>query len=551
MEVPMFESLLERLTGTGVKELTDADRASLAEALTDDTRAIDATQFNELMLLANKDRVEKAFFHFFFVVDKGQTCSVGNLLRGVERFQLFALLRFGNFIYAFRMLSKCKSKRELRKLIGGPARNPERLEAAILDRPHKILRVTAIPRERTYLVGYLSTREITADREGARWLADNCDANDASGAALLEAIARAPITQNQRELMVQSVSRIAALFAAGKGPSVPDALKLASGQLEELWNALTSVQATGKMNTDVYLTWDHMDIYFATSMRKPWEYEDLHGFVDTLMRNESLAPLRLRYFDPTQSYDANRINKGLVEALMLKRAAVTVYSIQDTDTLGKDSELAATLAQGKPVIAYAPRIDARVRAGELYQQKPQHLRDRLIFALHTDEICRGQIRSDVVTQFLDSVAEYEATAPWRCLPDEQAKRGFQTRNDSALKAACAFLAAGESRIAETRARTLQSSHPLGIQVNLATGVANGVLVVRTIPDCAEVIRRIVTNRMEFVVEDDQKLKAWVLREKISECVYRVVTRDRKLTNCFWNFYRRSPFLDHTNEPQRH
>jgi hypothetical protein len=28
------------------------------------------------------------------------------------------------------------------------------------------------------------------------------------------------------------------------------------------------------------------------------------------------------------------------------------------------------------------------------------------------------------------------------------------------------------------------------------------------------------------------------RERISGCVYRVVTKDRKLTNCFWNFYRR-------------
>ena len=33
---------------------------------------------------------------------------------------------------------------------------------------------------------------------------------------------------------------------------------------------------------------------------------------------------------------------------------------------------------------------------------------------------------------------------------------------------------------------------------------------------------------------------WYLEEKISGCVYRAVSKDRKLTNCFWNFYRRPP-----------
>lgn len=80
------------------------------------------------------------------------------------------------------------------------------------------------------------------------------------------------------------------------------------------------------------------------------------------------------------------------------------------------------------------------------------------------------------------------------------------------------------------------SHPLGIQVNLATGVANGVLVVRTIPQCADLLRRVVTNSLEFELRDSPSM--WYLEEKVSGCVYRVVSKDRKLTNCFWNFYRR-------------
>jgi hypothetical protein len=75
-----------------------------------------------------------------------------------------------------------------------------------------------------------------------------------------------------------------------------------------------------------------MDVYFATTMRKRWEYEDLFDFVQALMRHGELVDLKLRYFDPTQAYTDNRVNKGLVESLMLKRARCTIYSVQDTDT---------------------------------------------------------------------------------------------------------------------------------------------------------------------------------------------------------------------------
>ena len=51
--------------------------------------------------------------------------------------------------------------------------------------------------------------------------------------------------------------------------------------------------------------------------------------------------------------------EGLAEALMLRRAACTIYFAQENDTLGKDSELASTLAQGKPVIAFVPAAASR------------------------------------------------------------------------------------------------------------------------------------------------------------------------------------------------
>jgi hypothetical protein len=85
-----------------------------------------------------------------------------------------------------------------------------------------------------------------------------------------------------------------------------------------------------------------------------------------------------------------------------------------------------------------------------------------------------------------------------------------------------------------RARTLRDSHPLGIQVNLETGVACGVLVTRTVAQCAQLIRNILTRRLKFKLEENAT--HIMLREQISGCIFRVVTQNDMLTNTFWNFY---------------
>jgi hypothetical protein len=76
---------------------------------------------------------------------------------------------------------------------------------------------------------------------------------------------------------------------------------------------------------------------------------------------------------------------------MLKRARCTVYSVQDTDTLGKDSELASTLAQGKPVIAYVPDIKLADRVEQLLSEDPNTLLERLRFVLYADERLAKQL----------------------------------------------------------------------------------------------------------------------------------------------------------------
>src|SRR5690606_16906049 len=106
-------------------------------------------------------------------------------------------------------------------------------------------------------------------------------------------------------------------------------------------------------------------------------------------------PLKLRYFNPTQSWIEDRIAKGLVEALMLKRASITIYMAQKSDTFGKDSEASVALGQGKPVIVYVPRLsfpDGIVDTEQLFLKS----RSDLLSMLSTEE--RNEIDEDTDEQ---------------------------------------------------------------------------------------------------------------------------------------------------------
>src|ERR1700754_2277060 len=126
---------------------------------------------------------------------------------------------------------------------------------------------------------------------------------------------------------------------------------------------------------------------------------------------------------------------------------------------------------------------------------------------------------------------------WRSLSDVSAIEQFRSDNSSDLELFCRIIAESEKKIYDKRALTLKLYHPLGIQVNLDTGVANGVLVVRDIQTCAELLNRVLLNQMEFEIKEDDKTDSWLLIEKLTGSIFRVVTKKQKLTNCFWNFYR--------------
>jgi hypothetical protein len=414
------------------------------------------SQLNELLLLFGLDRITHSFFQF--LVDGTATYCRGSAFKtaeelksGIDRFRILAVLLYGNIKYAFKSWSRDSSVL-LADLEGTSAISVD--EFATRHMP--ILPISEIAPEDAFLTGYIVENQLR-DR-----LASNPD--DAEALRL----------QKHRDATI----------------------------------------AKSLENQRAYLTSDHLDVYVATSMREKHEFVATKSLVTSIFAHPMLEPLKLRWFDPTQAYCADRIDKGLSEALMLRRATCTIYLAQESDTLGKDSELASTLAQGKPVVVFIPKVD-----DTFLERQLQTLSD----------LEQGKSKSAVM---LGQLSVFEPIAAWT---DSEVRSWCNSPDEAPTDKLRSRLAAKMAARYDGRAKTLQSVHPLGIQVNLATGVATGVLVVRTVEKCAALVRNILTQRLQFDLEESKS--HILLRERISECVFRVVTKDDMLTNTFWNFYR--------------
>ena len=196
---------------------------------------------------------------------------------------------------------------------------------------------------------------------------------------------------------------------------------------------------------------------------------------------------------------------------MLKRAQCAIYMAGESDTLGKDSELAATLAQGKPVIVYVPQLSD-------YDRFRQDIVDGLLTEVYADED-----RTDVVLRFLST---YAPELAW----ERREVREWITKGQ--FEPILQFVYERAQELYDRRARTLLETHPLGLQVNLQTGVGNGVLVARDTSQCAKLLRGILLKELEFELEEHPDQGAVFLREKNSICFFEVVTHDQHLTNSF-------------------
>ncbi len=495
----LYKLIVEDLCGERYhREFDERTRAQIGGFInTVQGDALNYEQFNELLLLCDQDRVSRPFFEFFF--DPACCVKFGALPECVVRFRGFAMLCFGDFRFAYKTLSHL-GQDELKSKLGSYSEPTDAVTKAFSERPSPALKIERISKEDTWCLGFIPKAAFEAEAK-----------------AISEAVRKNPLDSN---LLKQ-----AEIY-------------------ESLGERIRQTETKGLGNTDVYLSWDYMDVYIATSMRRRWEFEETAEFVTSLFGMERIRELKLRYFDPTQSQCCYRIDKGLVEALMLKRALCTVYMVQESDTMGKDSELASTLAQGKPVIAYVPRVKEIEEHAERLSKYPLDffkLRFQVLQAegvLEKPELTAKleKLESnfyDVINTFLELYASHRKQQPFSLWSEKEIEFKVSTPT---FKLICQILATAEQFNFESRARTLRQIHPLSLQVNLQSGVANGVLVVRSADECADVLRGLLTNSLDFSIDFDQNEGCMVLKERISQSPFRAVTKYEKLANSFWNFY---------------
>jgi hypothetical protein len=562
--------LIEELTGKPVRIIKSDEctlHTLLDRFLNKKNLDLNRNEFNEILLLCNKDRISEGFFNFFFRrTIKKKKLTLSEIKIGVNNFRLYAMWVYGNFIFAYRKLSRL-SEKKIKKELKEYLRDPEKLENDFIKRPSALERIFPIERKFTHFVGYLSGKTIEVEWNTAKILKKFFEVWNGKEKDFLQDWAnyiKINEIEKKEKLIKDSSSQILAKFYEYNHHADLRKFKGFIGNsiksLEKVKKVYEEIRKKAELNTDIYLTWDYLDVYLATSMRDKYEYETFYDFTRKLFKNKKLSRLKLRYFDPTQSFEQNRTDKGLIEGLMLKRAKCTIYSVQESDTLGKDSELASTLAQGKPVIAFIPEIDIDKHVRFIKKQS-------LNFIYNKIDLLRGEFRG---YQTLNKLRDWLIKSKLRTFkidpnnPESFRKFIFDTSN-AILKISskniwesielspeqlrdikktlgmdfviiCNFIAIADKAFYDRRAYIIQETHPLGIQINLATGVANGVLLVRTIKDCANLLDKILTNRLEFLLECNPNSTYSCLKEKISQSIYRIVTKDQRLTNSFWNFY---------------
>jgi hypothetical protein len=477
---------------------------------------------NDILLLLEQFPIGEAFFEFF-LSNGEKTVTFEELKQGIVKFKGYALLKYGNVRFGYRALYK------LPRASFGNELGRWHIEPTILKKQYGARRTAPslpepIAANSTWLLGYIAKGG--ADRDLATYAAMAALISPADEVNIL---GKFSFNDEQKALYEQRKPFLQS--NANWNAELPDLNKIENA-VSALATSLRDVRRRGWRNTSHYLASDCMDVYVATSMRERWEFEDVHKVVNSVFSDARLAKLKLRYFDPTQSFLDNRVDKGLVEALMLKRSECTVYLVQETDTFGKDSELATTLAQGKPVIAYVPKIELESFSKVAEQRPLSYLQKRL-----SQLAAEDKIPAQHTTAVYTFLAESSGFQPfYRIVGDEEASFLNSRNLVESKKRMCEILAQAEKKLFDSRAETLQKRHPLSLQVQLQSGVANGVLVVRSEAECADLLSRLLTNQCRFRFESKREDGVTCLVEAISDSPFRVVTHNTTLTNAFWSLY---------------
>lgn len=563
-----FEEVLAELTGKEVNldlldlpsKLTAEERIhSLLSDSFSDTQTHDL--FNSILVFYGIPPTSHDFFNRYF-----RPPAFGSLAAfhsAVEKYQRDAIRLFSTLREAYNSLALSGSlSTALRSLEPRQTTNyTQRMDWAAIKE---------IAEERLPDLGYISAARVSkeaAERQAVKsFLQELAKEVRRHGPSALEAAPEKTRRRMDSLLRKFHTSFPHGLFSPLFGPDADELEREAARIAPKTEDELARMSATQEIalkNLAEYLSSDYMDIYVATSMRTDADFISVNHFVETLFRQPSVRPFKLRYFNPTQSWIDDRIAKGLVEALMLRRSDITIYMAQKEDTFGKDSEASVALGQGKPVIVYVPKLvveNIAIDTEELSKKDRPDLigmmkeqadldttdiddtvdNEALISRLLTYRLDRTpdeNLTESIKRQWADFDLYNEASR----VPTEELRTSYRSWLDRVIKEdstviplelrrhIVGILVANAVRF-ERRAQVFREIHPLALQVILSSGVLNGILVVRSVGQCAQVLSCLIENDLKLRLKKDEL--NYRLIEEITGSTVRVISRHHLLRNAF-------------------
>jgi transcriptional regulator with XRE-family HTH domain len=568
-----FEELLSEITGEAVSvEAQDAAARTVVERrinrLLTETSSPSQTfdLLNSICVFYGIRPFSIAFFSRYLGTQA--FANIEALRQSVELYQKDAIRLFVSFREAFRVLN---SDGRIQDLLAPLEPRDMRYyhERADWSLPNEV------EEYRLPDLGYISARRVRQEQNERQFLARGLTElaqkiEERGGLAISEMTER--VRRRYDSLLRKFNSQLphgvsSPLFTPEPDELLREAERLGPKSESEL-ERMEETQRRALENLAQYLSSDFLDVYVATSMRTDADFVSVNRFVTQLFSNAAVRPLKLRYFNPTQSWIEDRIAKGLVEALMLKRSSLTVYMAQKSDTFGKDSEASVALGQGKPVIVYVPKLHlAGVFDLEQLYYTP---RNNLLAAIKTelprdaeeidetvdDEAIVGRIAQQRLEMLTDDQLLSLVSASWadfdlhgeasRFRGHEQTYRSWIEKVAKGERPALPLelrtplvrtLVAVGLRM-ESRAKIFKEVHPLALQVILSSGVLNGILVARTAEQCARVMAALLSNRLTTRLEKDEQ--NYRVIETDTGSTIRVISRHELLRNAFDIFYSEMP-----------
>lgn len=356
------------------------------------------------------------------------------------------------------------------------------------------------------------------------------------------------------------------LYSSLFTPSINEIEREANRLQPEDTDGLAKIKETQRkalINLSAYLLSDHLDVYVATSMRSDADFYSANSFVEKVFNDDLIREYKLRYFNPTQSWIEERIAKGLVEALMLKRSMATIYMAQKTDTFGKDSEASVALGQGKPVIVYVPKLQYEdvIDSEELYKKNTNDLANLIkekeiindikdhqnIFAKALEEKLKELDDFEIISLAKINLSDFDLLSETHRIETKTGQKSqredfekwlnkLQTSDvenisiNSLIRINLINIIIAATINFERRANLFKEIHPLALQVVISSGVLNGMLVVRSAKQCAITLDNIVKNNFDTYLEKDEfNIK---LIEKNTKSTIRVVSKHTLIKNSF-------------------